>query len=246
VVRQAGYFLASQSLDVPGATQTSVTFRRGTVTLEINVTDDHFESPQPVGGASVDIAGSGSVVTQPTGIGRISVPVNAYARITVTKDGYRTTEVSEFIAEDDERIELSIQRVPAISVELLSSRVVTGESVSLSVTDEYGDPVEGATVSMDGDEVAETDASGQAVIRVESEGNHTVTVRAEALEATAYVEGITEAEAGDGGGTEVDGSDQDGAETTAPFGQPGFGPGVAVLALVGAVAVGLARRRGLP
>ena len=244
VVRKPGYYVVEQSLDVEGDTETTVTVERGTVTLEVNVTDEHFEPPQPVGGASVEVAGSGSVVTQPAGIGRISVPVNAWADISVTKDGYRTTEVSEFIAESDEELELSIQRQPALSVDLLSSRVVIGESVSLSVTDEYGDPVEGATVRMDGTEVAQTDGSGQAVVQVPSDGNHTVTVQTDALEATAYVEGVTAGEVeGDGGTTEA--PTEGGAGTTAaPFGQPGFGAGVALLALVALVVIGLARRRG--
>jgi len=243
VVRKPGYYVVEQSLDVEGDAETTIEVERWTVTLEVNVTDDHFESPQPVGGASVDVAGSGSVVTQPTGIGRISVPVNAWADIEVTKDGYRTTEVSEFIAEDDEELGLSIQRQPAISVELLSSRVVIGESVSLSVTDEYDDPVEGATVRMDGDAVGETDAGGEAVVRVPSEGNHTVTVEANSLEATAYVEGVTAAEAGEDGAETEAPSDGGAGTTAAPFGQPGFGAGVALLALVVVAAVGLARRR---
>jgi len=241
VVSKAGYYVEEQSLDVEGDAETTIEVERGTVTLEVNVTDDHFDSPEPVGGAAVDIAGSGSVVTQPTGIGRISVPVNAWADISVTKDGYRTTQVSEFVAEGDEELELSIQRQPAISVELLSSRVVIGESVSLSVTDEYGDPVEGATIRMDGDAVGETDDGGDAVVTVPSDGNHTVTVEADALEATAYVEGVTAGEAeGDGGATEAP-SDGGAGTTAAPFGQPGFGAAVGALGIV--VALWFARRR---
>ena len=243
VVRKPGYYVVAQDLDVEGDAETTVEIKRGTVTLEVNVTDDHFEPAQPVGEASVEVGGSGSVVTQPSGIGRISVPVNAWATISVTKDGYRTTEMSEFVAESDEVVELSIQRQPAISVELLSSRVVIGESVSLSVTDEYGDPVEGATVRMDGTDVAETDGSGQAVVQVPSDGNHTVTVAANALEATAYVEGVTAAEVGEDG-AETEAPSDGGAETTESFGQPGFGVGVALLALVVVAAIGLSRRRG--
>lgn len=239
VVSEPGYYVVEETLEVDGDTETSVRIRRGTVTLEVNVTDDHFDSPRPVGEATVDVAGSGSVTTQPTGIGRISVPVNAWAQLDVTKDGYRTTEVSEFIAEDDEEVEVSIERVPSISVETLSSRVVTGENASITVTDEYGEPVEAATVRINGEEVAETDGSGEAVFQVGSAGNHTVTAESGSLEATTYVRGVSEDEATGDGDPETDPSD-DGTETAAET--PGFGVGAALVALA-VVLAGVLRRR---
>lgn len=237
-VSKAGYFVARERLDVDGDTEATVPLRRGTVTLEVNVTDDHFDPNRPVGGATVAVEGSGSVTTQPAGVGRISVPVNAWAHIEVTKDGYRTAEESEFVAEEDATVDLTIQRTPSISVDLLSKRVLVGESVSLTVTDEYGDPVEGATVRVDGEDVAETNANGGAVLQVQSAGNHTVTVEAESLEATAYVEGVRE-----GQGT-VDATETTTATTETAAETPGFGAGAALVALALATLAGLARRRG--
>ena len=237
-VSKAGYYVTQERVSVDGDAEATVSISRGTVTLEVNVTDDHFEPPRPVGGASVQVGGSGSVTTQPGGIGRISVPVNAWARLEVTKDGYRTTGESVYVREDDKAVDLSIQRTPSISVDLLSERVVVGESVSLTVSDEYGDPVGDATVYVDGESVAETDANGQAVVRVESGGNHTVTVEAESLEATAYVQGV----GGDGtagGGT--DATDSPGVTTSTIAETPGFGVAVALLALLLVSLVGLTR-----
>lgn len=233
---KAGYFANRETLRVEGDAETTMSLRRGTVTLEVNVTDDHFDSPRPVGGATVDVGRSGSVTTQPGGIGRISVPVNAWTTIRVTKEGYRTTEESEHIAEEDETVDLSIQRTPSIAVDLLSERVVVGESVSLTVTDEYGEPVEGATVRLDGDRVAETDAEGEAVVQVESGGNHTVTAEARSLEATATVMGV-----GEGETTERDAETDASTDETTAAETPGFGVGAALLALLVVALVGLSR-----
>lgn len=233
---KAGYYVAREGVSVDRDTEATVTLRRGTATLEVNVTDDSFDPARPVGGATVAVDGSGSVTTQPAGIGRISVPVNAWARIEVSKDGYRTVEESEFVADEDALVNLSIQRTRSISVDLLSKRVFTGESVSLTVTDEYGDPVQGATVRVDGDEVAETDGNGQAVVQVSTAGNHTVTAETGSIEATAYVEGVRE-----GGGT-VEATERT-DETETAIETPGFGTLVALVALATVVLVGVARRR---
>ena len=235
-VRKAGYYVAQEEFDVEGDVEQAITIQRGTVTLEVNVTDDHFEQPRPVGEATVEVRGSGSVTTQPGGIGRISVPVNAWARIDVTKEGYRTTQADVYVGEEDEVVDLSVRRTPSISVELLSKRVVVGESVSLTVTDEYGDPVEGATVRLDGETVAETDANGGAVVQVSSGGNHTVAVESGPLEANASVRGVGEGETtGNGDST---GETETSAET------PGFGVVVALLAILAVALVGMARRGG--
>ena len=235
---KAGYFYDRETIRVEGDVETTMSLTRGTVTLEVNVTDDHFEPPRPVGEATVEVRGSGSVTTQPGGIGRISVPVNAWTTVRVTKEGYRTTEQNVHVEEEDETVALSIERTPSISVDLLSKRVVAGESVSLVVTDEYGDPVEGATVRLEGEQVGQTDANGEAVIQVAETGNQTVTVSAESLEATAYVVGVGEGGATPAGDGETAGTTETSAET------PGFGVGAALLALGLAALVAVARRRG--
>jgi len=51
---------------------------------------------------------------------------------------------------------------------------LTGERVALTVRDEYGDPIEGAVISLDGEMAVRTDAGGQAALRIDSVGNHTV------------------------------------------------------------------------
>ena len=50
-------------------------------------------------------------------------------------------------------------------------------SLSLSVTDVYGDPVAGASLLLDGDIVSETGADGTASVPMESGGEHTLRAR---------------------------------------------------------------------
>jgi len=234
-VSKAGYFVERETIDLSGDETETITIERGTVTLEVNVTDDHFTPPRPIGEATVEVAGSGSVTTQPTGVGRISVPVNAWASVRVTKETYRTVERSVFVAEEDTTMAVTVQRQPAISVDLLSERVVVGESVSLTVTDEYGAPVEGATVNLDGEAVTETDANGEAVIRIESAGEHEVTAELDSLSTGANtVRGVAE------GGETAAATDAP-PETEVPGGMPGFGIPAVLVAL--AVLLGAAARR---
>lgn len=240
VVSKAGYYVEEETTSVSGETSETITVERGTVTLEVNVTDDHFSPPRSIEGVSVAVSDSGSVTTQPTGIGRISVPVNAWARLEATKEGYQTTERSVFVGEEDTQVDLTVQRTPAISVELLSERVVIGERVALEVTDEYGDPVSGATVRLDGDAVTETDEDGEAVVRIESGGEHEIVVEKGSLSTeTKTVEGV---ESG-----EVDGTTAPGETTTEPTETSAESPGFGVLAGLVAVAIlvvaALARRR---
>lgn len=235
-VSRAGYFQHQETVDVTGDTRVPVTLERGTVTLEVNVTDDHFEPPRAVGDATVDVDGSGSVTTQPTGIGRISVPVNAWAYLDVKKAGYEAARYSVYVGESDEQVDLTVERTPAVSLELLSRQVVIGERVSLSVTDEYGDPVAGATVRLDGEAVTETDDGGQAVVRIESTGNHTVVVEQGSLSAEGTVTGVET-----GGTTQP--TTEEPAGTTTEDGQPGFGPVVALLAVLAVLGLGVRRAR---
>lgn len=236
VVTKAGYLVARETVEAEGSVARTVTLERGTVTLEVNVTDDHFDPPRPVEGATVDVSQSGSVRTQPTGLGRISVPVNTWLDISVTKDGYESSSETRFVGESDETIAVTIQRTPALSAELLSDRVVAGENVLVSVTDEYGTPVAGATVLLDGEPVAETDESGRAVVEVASTGEHSVVVEHEELStAPQTVVGVEEGAA--------EGTPASGEETETSTDLPGFGPLPALLALLAVVGVGLWRRR---
>lgn len=233
-VTKPGYYVQRESIDLSGETTETIQIERGTVTLEVNVTDDHFSPARPIGEATVEVAGSGSVTTQPTGIGRISVPVNTWTAIRVTKAEYRTVEQSVFVAEDDTTVDIDVRRQDAISLDLLSERVVVGESVSLAVTDEYGAPVSGATVRLDGEAVAETDDDGEAVLRVESAGEHGVVAEYESLRTDEQtVVGVA-----DGGATPT----ATGTDTEVPGGMPGFGFPAIVAALVVIFGV-LARRR---
>ena len=86
--------------------------------------------------------------------------------------------------------------------------------------------------------VAETDESGQAVVGIETTGNHTVVVEKGSLSTDEHtVVGVEE-----GGEPSTSDTDEP-AGTTTEEGQPGFGPVVALLALVAVAGLGWRRAR---
>ncbi|MBP1986262.1 hypothetical protein [Halolamina salifodinae] len=96
----------------------------------------------------------------------------------MTKDGYERAALSVAVGESAQSVDLEIARETQISLSLAEDSVDAGDSVTAMVTDAYGDPVAGATLLLDGEAVAETDADGTASVPVESGGEHTVRARA--------------------------------------------------------------------
>ena len=115
----------------------------------------------------------------------------------------------------------------------------------LTSTVNSGEPVVGATVTLDGEPAAETDAEGRAVVEVPSAGNHSVVVERDDLSTGPQtVVGVDRSGEGNSAGETPSGDAADatnGSETSAEV--PGFGPLVALLALLGLVGIGLLRRR---
>lgn len=147
------------------------------------------------------------------------------------------------VRESETTLNASIQREPAVVVQADSDRVVVGGPVRVTVTDEYGNPVSGATVGAGDSEVGETDGNGEIRVPVESAGNVTISAESEGREDTVTVEGV---QAGGGStptatatATATPSTDSP-TETSTGFG-PGFGiTGALVAVLLGAIA---ARRR---
>lgn len=226
-VIKPGYFRNRTTVSVTGDVQRTVRIERGSVTVEFTVTDDHFDPPRPVENATVSIEGSGSVKTLSNGEATIQVPVNTWVTATVTKPGYEEVSERFHVGEQPTSVDVTIQRTPTVRLVTANTRVVVGESVRVEVTNEYGTPLEGATVTLDGETVGKTGEDGVLQVPVESKGTHELRAKTDGRQSEAIVvEGVRP-----GGPTETP------TETTG-VDLPGFTPAAAVLALLGAALLG--------
>ena len=237
-VRKAGYVTNKTSLFIgPGMNNETVQIRRGNVEVQFNVTDDTFETPRPIENATVNIQGGASLPTLSNGFASTTVAVNREYTVTVSKDGYESATRTVQVGETSAMLNVSIRRTDAISVEASNDRVVVGESTQVTVTDEYGERVAGATVSAADSTVGETDANGQLSVPIDSAGNTTITVEANGLSASTVVEGVEAAANPTATATPTNATS---TETPGDNG-PGFGIVPALVALVAILLV--ARRR---
>jgi PGF-CTERM protein len=239
VAFKEGYLRNSSTLQVDGDVSRTVNIESDSVTVTFDVTDDHFSPPEPVQGAQIEIEDIGTIQTLNSGEATASVPVNSNLDVTVSKANY--TEVTETLrtGEEDMMLNVTIQRTPSISVDPANDRVVIGESTSVTITNEYGNPVEGASVSLDGSSVGETDANGQLSVTIESEGEHTVSAQADGLQAETVIQGVRAATS-----TAAPTATATATDTQAPETTSGDGPGfTAVLALVALLVVAGRLRR---
>lgn len=238
-VYKAGYLRNESTLTVDGDVSETVTIAEASRSMTVEVTDDHYDDPRPVRNATVEIGQFDSISTLANGVNSIRVPVNDEYRVRVTKPGYRSTSRTVEVREEDVVLNTSIRRQPSLSVSADRDRVLVGETVQVSVTDEYGDPVPDAEVSIDGEQAATTDEGGQAVLTIESVGEREVTVEDGSLSASTTIEGVQAAPDETPTGTPGEG----GTPTpVSPLGGPGFTT-VTALAAVLLGALLLARRQ---
>lgn len=239
-VSKRGYLRNSTTVEVQGDFRPTVTLEQASVTATLSVTDPYYDPPEPVENVSIQVGSVGTVRTLSNGEATIQVPVNSQPRLTVSKSGYESFSVQLPVAESPTSADLSISRAPNLTVTSSADRVVVGENVELNVTDEYGDPVQDATVTLGGSEVGTTNARGLLTVPIDSPGDQTITVSAKGVS-----ESIT-----------VTGFDPDATETPSPTTESttsgdddtgsAFGPGFGVLAALGgllALAALAGRRR---
>lgn len=177
------YYEKRTNVEVSGETIETVTIQSGSVAYEFNVTDSHFETAKPVAGATVELDGIGTVKTAQDGLATARIPVNTEVEMTVTKDGYETKTRTLTIGESGVDVNVDLQRTPGLTVKPANQRVVAGEDVIVTVVDEYGDPVEGVTVTRNGDSVAETDSNGQAAVTLDEAGTYELSATNDGLTA---------------------------------------------------------------
>lgn len=242
------------TLELAGDTNKTVQLRRGNVQVNFRVVDDHFDDPRPIENATVRVPGVYSSQTFGNGETSTSLPVNEDYRVEASKDGYNTVSRSFSVDEETTDVQIAIRRTADIRIEADNRRVVVGETTDIRVTDEYGDPVTNAPVSIGGQSVGRTDDNGELEVPIDIEGNQTVSVSEGSLSESVTIEGVP-------AGTDVtptptpsptpsptptetteqpDDDDED-DETTSGDDGPGFGALAALAALVAALA--LARRR---
>jgi len=223
----------------------TITVQRADVDATITVVDDHFEPAEPIEDANVRIESLGTTLTTGSdGTATLSVPVNQNHRVRISKDGYDAERITVKVGEDPVSREVAIQREPSLSLESVNRRIVVGESTVVTVSDEYGERVEGATITVDGETVGETDAQGQRRVPIDDRGEVSVEASNGGVTTSITIEGVdpdaTETPANEtetpANATDTPANGDTPTETPGEGG-PGFGIVVALLAVLGAVAL---------
>ncbi|WP_435196049.1 carboxypeptidase-like regulatory domain-containing protein [Natronomonas sp. EA1] len=247
-----GYYTNRTTVDVTGDIIRRYEMRRGSVTVQFRIVDDHFTPAQPVSDARVEVSDVGSQRTT-SGTVTFTVPVNTEHQVTATKDGYTTATTSLSVGESDFQRTLTIQREASLTVSPANQRVVVGETVLVTVTNAYGEPVTGATVLVNGNERASTNSQGEARVTIQQAGDRTIVAEANGVQSAGVtVTGIevqedtptpepeptpTATPTAEPESTPTDTEPEEGPAVPLP----GFGPLVAIIALL-AVALLLGRR----
>ncbi|MFO7926548.1 MAG: carboxypeptidase-like regulatory domain-containing protein [Halobacteriota archaeon] len=236
-VVKPGFFRNESELTVGAATERTTVLQRGRVTLEIDVIDDHFEPPQTLTGARVNIEADNfdANVSASDGSASLNVPVNTRYRIVATKDGYEGTPHVQTVGEESRSTTVAAQRVHELTLTASNDRIIVGETTRIEVTNAYGEPVQGATVRLDGEAVGETDDRGETTVRIETVGDRTIDASDSRTESDPItVTGID---------PDAETEPPEATPTATPEETPGFGVAVTVLALALAVAMGATARR---
>ena len=243
VVKQ-GYFQQTDEVTVDGDVTHEFELRRGSVLLSITVADDYYEEPRPIEGAQIDVEDVGTVTTLSDGEATVRVPINARLTVTADKESYSPTSESVRIREADQNVSVMINREPTLTVEPSNERIVSGERLTVSVFDEYDDPVDGATIRVDGQDVGETGGDGAATFRLEGATQRNIVAVKDDIESQP----VTVRVVADETPTPTPTATPTPTETPTPEPTPvdedatGFGAAIALVAI--AVSLFLLRRRG--
>jgi len=248
VVRKSGYYTNDTDVEVSGEESFAVRVRQGSVPVTFSVTDDHFSPSRPVEDAQVQVGDIGTLSTGAQGEQTISVPVNSEVDIGVTKDGYATASRTVQVGESSRELSFTISREDAVNVSVGNTQILLDQRVRVEVTDEYGEPIEGAAVSVDGEQVGTTNAEGVYNAQLTEAGEHEVVASADGVSSEPVVVEAVQADGGEGESTPtatpVDGDTETPTieDPVSNLPVPGFGPVAALVALV-ATALVVARRR---
>jgi hypothetical protein len=186
-VSRTGYFAVEERVAVYGRTTVSTQHQRGSIEVRVTVVDPYFSPAEPVAAADVRYDGYDGDTTTGNGVVRLLAPLNSRDVLVAEKEGYTTTERTISVGESRRDLTVNLSRTPALDASLSASSVEAGESVTLTVRNAYDDPVTGATVTLDGEQVATTE-NGTAEFSVPP-GDHEVVVATAETETTLSVTG---------------------------------------------------------
>jgi len=188
-VSKNGYLRNRTEVTVTESTTQRVELEQASRLVTFAITDDHFDEPRALTDATITVGGN-TVTTLSTGEATIRLPVNTNYDVTVTKDGYET--VTRTLSVNEEQVErnISIQRADSLSIEPDNTQIVVGQSVEVTVTDEYNEVVENATLSVGNQTVGQTDENGEAVVPIDIAGQNQITASLDDLSANTTVEGF--------------------------------------------------------
>lgn len=216
-VTQPGYYRESVRIDVQDEAHEEVQIEHGTVTVTFHVLDENFNPPKPVAGAVITGDEIGSVRTQANGVQQVSIPVNSKVEVTVEKDGYQTLSQEIAVKEENTEVEISTRKNPDISFGFLNDRVVVGEQIHVTITDQYGEPVEDSVIYLDGNRVGKTDENGVLLVKLDEPGEHTVYAESDSLSSETHtVTGVRPMEQSDSDATQAGNDESDDAATNTP------------------------------
>lgn len=249
--RKPGYLDTETSVSIDDdRIDETISIETARVDVDFFVTDDHFEQPQPLEGATIEIAQRGITLdTFGDGQQEQRLPVNTDYSISVTKDGYDGVTRTLQLGEEETMFNVSIQRTPTLTLTVLNEEVVVGQSNRVTVTNAYDEPVEDAYIQVNGEQVAQTNQNGEADIQHTEEGEAVVTASFDGLSSSVTVEAF-EPGADDAPEEiqEMDG-DTDDTDDTDDADDNGIGFGVIAALIAGgavlvlALVLGLVRRR---
>jgi len=242
-IQKAGYYTTRSRVSITGQAGLNRTIEEGEVLLTVSVADDTFEPPVDLN-ASVRIPGIGTLQTGEDGQTGTQVSVNTNYDIVVTTDGYQEVTRTVRVGESDTTVNVSTARLDEINVDAQSQSIID-QPVRMDITDEYGVPVIGATVTSGGEQVGTTDDAGVVRVTPDSTGTVTYTIDDGDITETVTIEVFAPSQgtptAAAASPTPSATASPAAAETTAGDG-PGFTP-LTVVAAVAALSLVAYRRR---
>ncbi|QLG48537.1 carboxypeptidase-like regulatory domain-containing protein [Natrinema halophilum] len=191
-VRKPGYYEETTTVDLNAVNGTTVEVESGMAEVTFTVSDGHLEQPLEV---DVTVLNDGerdsTVSTNENGQRSIDLAVNTEYTVRIDGEGYGEHERKLTVGETDTNRRYQIERSPSLTLEAANERIILGETVGVTVTDEYGEPVDEVAVRIGGSKVATTDADGSATVPIETAGSLEVTAAIDGTVSNAVVvEGI--------------------------------------------------------
>lgn len=174
-VRRSGYDRAYEDVQIAGDSSHTVDVVENSSQIQFQITDGRLDEGIEAT-VTIQVSSSGreirSGLTGDSGRVTLPLPVNTDYTVVVTREGYDEVRQEVSVNQRDRTVALTINRTDNLSLSVGTSRVLAGNTVEVTVTDEYDDPVEGATIRADGEDVATTGADGVASVRLADVGNY--------------------------------------------------------------------------